>query len=177
MTGLLCSILYSDNSQDFFKQWTLPREKTVISITLRINTHSWDGSYYFHRFQEPPCSSGAILADASPKSQLTCKPFFFFFWLRSVTCGVLDPLPGMEHVVEAWSPSHWTSGEALTCKSCINLPWDLKVTQNFIVSHSPKYFPHVHSRDLNWSPFFYSLQTRISLPFHPNSCLIPLGLI
>lgn len=130
----------------------------------------------------PPLPGASLLFWSYPRRCFSKKPthlqtFFFFFWLRSVTCGVLDPLPGMEHVVEAWSPSHWTSGEALTCKSCINLPWDLKVTQNFIVSHSPKYFPHVHSRDLNWSPFFYSLQTRISLPFHPNPCLIPLGLI
>ena len=144
MTGLLCSILYSDNLQDCFKQRTLPREKTVLSITLRINTHSWDGSYYFHHFQEPPHSSGAILGDTSLRNQLTCKLYFilfFFFGLCSVTCKILVPLPGIEpHVVEAWNPNHWTAGEVLTCKSCINLPWDLKVTWNFMLSLSPKRF-------------------------------------
>ena len=64
-----------------------------------------------------------------------------FFCLCSVTCKILVPLPGIEpHVVEAWNPNHWTAGEVLTCKSCINLSWDLKVTWNFMLSLSPKRF-------------------------------------
>ena len=38
--------------------------------------------------------------------------FFFFFWLYSVTCRILVPLPEIEPsppAVEAQSPNHWTA--------------------------------------------------------------------
>lgn len=39
---------------------------------------------------------------------------FFFFWLYSVVCGILVPLPGikpMPSAVEVWILNHWTSRE------------------------------------------------------------------
>ena len=42
---------------------------------------------------------------------------FFFFWPCLVACGILVPQPGIEPTppceVEAWTPSHWSSGEVL----------------------------------------------------------------
>ena len=45
------------------------------------------------------------------QSQLTIE-VCLFFWLRCMTCGILDSLSGIKPVlpaVEAWSINHWTA--------------------------------------------------------------------
>ena len=40
--------------------------------------------------------------------------FFFFFWPRCVSCGILVPRPGIEPLplaLEAWSLNRWTTRE------------------------------------------------------------------
>lgn len=73
MTGLLCSMLYSDSSQDCPKQWTPPREKKVTSITIRVNTCPWAAQLLFLPLSGDSLLFWNILEDSPPKNQLTCK--------------------------------------------------------------------------------------------------------
>ena len=48
------------------------------------------------------------------KCRMVCVAFFFFFWLRCATCGILVPQSGIEPVppaLGAWSLNHLTARE------------------------------------------------------------------
>ena len=83
-------------------------------------------------------------------------PFFFFFWLHSVACGILVPRQGNEPVppaVEVQSLNHWTAREVPSLGSCSTQAKPLVCTQwKSRTTFSP----------LSYSPFHGLLSTALN---------------